>query len=1125
MKKRGLRYTTVLGMGIYLSTLLVAHAEVREFNLPEGDATKTIPSFARQSGVQIVVPADRLRGKKTREIKGKMDTKIALEKLLEGTDLKVVLTEDGKTFSLRQDLSEFRSPAQTIQVSSFQLADNAPQAAPSAPAAEQAPEIVTQAPVEDAVNTLDKVVIVGSQIAGARPTGVVPVTVMGEDEIAALGISSGEDLFRSLPIAGDVSFNTQTLSGGSQGAARGDVSSINLRGLGSSYTLLLLNGRRTVPYGLTQGRQESSYNANAIPVFGLQRLEILRDGAAALYGSDAIAGVVNNVLLSNYNGLKAQVQYGGAEGTNLRQFQANLLWGSDFADGRGNFTTYLNYGGDTKLYTSDQEFTASLDLRPLIANTSFAGNTAFDTRGTSSPWGGFQVLGATSAIRANGVAITDSVGRFHIQPVTNAGCLYQLGNGLCIDDGVVTGAADRNLRFDSAAAIPGMTVTPSIDRINIFNTLTYELPNNMEIFAEAGIYYAKSESMTTAVGPLAHTPITIPADSYYNPFGPVGSPNRIDGLDIPAEGVDITVLSYLLADVGGRLAQVESKQHRLLLGLKGETAGWNWETAALYSDSSAEDIATNVQNSLWHASLSGTTPAAYNPFNGGNVAEPNLADTTLSTDLSSFLIDARRYGRASLGLVDFKLSRGDIFNLPAGGLGLAAGVEVRWETSEDDRDSTGDFTTNYYDTVTGLTYPSDTLGASAAWDVRGNRTVYSAFAELAVPIISPEMNIPLARAIDLQFAGRYEDYSDVGSVAKPKVAGSWDVFDGLRLRSSWQQGFVAPTLQQLVPVDRPTSQTRLDDVLCEADLRAGRITAWGLCSQRPQVQVQTTGNANLKPEESESLSYGLVIDSNFIPEKFGHFTITYDNWKIDQENKVGALSAENALTLDYLLRVRGSSNPNVVRAAPTPADIAFVEGTGLAPIGEILYVITSYDNLDSRTIEGYDVGLTYEAPESFIGKINAYANISILTDYFQNPSAVQQEMLDAQAANEINAGANVGGAASLLQSSGNPELKWNAGLNWRRDRLAAGLTASYTGEVYQYNVVNAASEPWEVSDQLTFGLWGEYGFEDPFGGDSSVRLGVRNLTDEAPPLSTNGYLGNLYQPYGRYWYARLQKTF
>ncbi|MEQ8299045.1 MAG: TonB-dependent receptor [Hyphomonas sp.] len=972
---------------------------------------------------------------------------------------------------------------------------------------------------------MKKVVIVGSQIAGANPSGVVPVTVLGEEQIAALGVSSGEDLFRSLPIAGDVSFNTQWLSGGSQGAARGDVSSINLRGLGSGYTLLLLNGRRTVPYGLSQGRQESSYNANAIPVFGLERLEILRDGAAALYGADAVAGVVNNVLHSDFTGLKAQAQYGFAEDTNLSQFQANLLWGTDFDDGRGNFTSYFNYSGNSKLYASDQEYTASYDLRPLVAGTSYAGNTAFDSRGSTSPWGGFQVPGTTSPITVNGQPITDSSGQFHIQPVTSDGCLAGLGNGLCIDDGVVTTGADRNLRYDAPAAIPGLTVTPSVDRVNLFNTLNYELTSNLELFAEAGIYYSKTEALTLPAGPLGHTPVTVAADSYYNPLGPVGSPNRIEGLDIPAEGLPVIIRHYLLADLGGRHAEVEAKQHRFLIGLKGEMAGWAWDSAGLYTDSTAEDISRNSQASLWQASLNQTTPDAYNPFNGGNVTSPNLADTTLSSDLSSFQIDARRYGRASLGLVDFKVSNGNVFELPAGGLGVAAGAEIRWETSEDDRDSTGDLTTPFVDAVTGDVYDGDTVGASAAWDVKGHRTVYSAFAELAVPLISPDMNIPLVHAVDLQFAGRYEDYSDVGSVAKPKVAGSWDVFDGLRLRSSWQQGFIAPTLQQLTPVSRTTSNNRLDDVLCELDLRTGRIDTWGACSQRPQSLLETSGNADLEPEESESFSYGLVLESNFIPSEYGHFTLTYDNWKIEQDNKVGILSKENALTLDYLMRVEGSFNPNVVRDTPTASDIAAAAGTGLDPVGRVLYVKTAYENLDSRLIEGYDVGLTYSAPETSVGIFDAYANVSVMTDFYQNPSSVQQPLLSAQAAGIINAGAAIGGAASLLEDGGNPKMKWNAGLTWSKDGLSAGVTGNYTGKVFENGVVNADNEPWEVEEQLAIGLWGEYTFEDDFGGQTGIRLGVRNVADDAPPLATSGYLGNLYQPYARYWYARIQRTF
>lgn len=1112
MNVNKLRSATILGLGVYLSSISPAMAQVRLFDLPADDAVKTIPQFGQQSGLQIIAPADKLGDVRTPAVSGQMDARHALNLLIKDTGLIVANDSSGvitlkvsplrREQALKIDLRNGPSDQDTVQT--------LPQQQPAPPA---------EAP------SMDRVVIVGSQIAGADVTGAAPVSVLGTEEIATLGVSSGEDLFRSLPIAGDVSFNTQTLSGGNQGAARGDVSSINLRGLGSGYTLLLLNGRRTVPYPITQGRQESSYNANAIPTFGLERLEILRDGAAALYGADAVAGVVNNVLQSDFDGLKVQAQYGVAEGTNLRQLQANLLWGTDFDEGRGNFTVFANYGSDTKLYMSDQDFTASSDKRPLVANTSFAGNTSFDTRGTGSGWGGFQVIGGPGVIRSNGTALTNASGQFHIQPSTSAGCLYQLGGGICIDDGVITGAADRNLRYDPAASIPGITVTPAIDRINLFATINYDLGNNLQAYGELGYYASKTESMSLAVGPLASTPVAIPASNYYNPFGPVGSPNRLPGLNIPDAGVPMTLSSYLVTDLGGRPIEVKGFQHRVLAGLKGDMWGWDWDSALLYSDSTAEDKSTNIQTSLFQQALARSTPDAYNPFNGADPLNPSIGDATPSLDLSSFLIDARRYGRASLALVDFKVSRPDVFSLPAGDVGMAAGLEVRWETSEDDRESTGDFSTPFIDMVTGVRYDSDTLGSSAAWDVKGNRMVNSAFVEFAVPLVSPDMGIPLVQAVNVQLAGRYENYSDIGSVSKPKVAGSWDLFDGLRLRSSWQQGFIAPAIQQLAPVVRPTSQARLDDVLCEIDLRAGRIASWGACSQRPQVQVLTAGNPDLKPEESESLSYGGVIESVFLPEEFGSFTLTFDRWKIEQENKIGVLSAENGLTLDYLMRVQGSSNPNVIRAPVTQADIDFAAGTGLAPVGLIQSVITDYDNLDIRTIEGFDIGLTYTLPSLPIGDFTANVNYSELLDYFQSPSPIQQQLLDAQAAGEINAGANIGGAASLLEDGGNPKVKWNASLVWKHGPMAAGLTGQYTGKVFQKAVLNASGQPWEVEDQLSLGLWGEYTFAGAQGDDTSLRLGVRNLTDEPPPLATQGYLGNLYQPYGRYFYARIQKTF
>ncbi len=197
------------------------------------------------------------------------------------------------------------------------------------------------------------------------------MVVVGQEKLDAIGAVSGDELIRNIPQMGDVSFNPGN-NAQTSNAARGDVGSVNLRSLGVGNTLVLLNGRRIVTHPASQGLSDTgtvpvlSYNSNAIPTTGLQRLEVLLDGAAALYGSDAVAGVVNTVLKDNYDGLRLQAQYGGAEGTHLREFQGNILAGKSFD--RGNITVSLEYTNRSALRAEDQDFTASANLRPLFAD-------------------------------------------------------------------------------------------------------------------------------------------------------------------------------------------------------------------------------------------------------------------------------------------------------------------------------------------------------------------------------------------------------------------------------------------------------------------------------------------------------------------------------------------------------------------------------------------------------------------------------------------------------------------------------------------------------------------------------------------------------------------------------------
>ncbi|MFK4872353.1 TonB-dependent receptor domain-containing protein [Novosphingobium sp. ZW T3_23] len=983
-----------------------------------------------------------------------------------------------------------------------------------------------------------EIVVVGSQIKGAKVNEALPVTVVDRAQIDAVGAVSGDELFRSIPQMGDVSFNS-TNGGTSSNFARGDVGSVNLRNLGVGNTLVLLNGRRVVQHPGSQADGNLvpviTYNSNAIPVAGLERLEVLRDGAAAIYGTDAVAGVVNTVLRNDIEGGHVEVQYGGAEGTGLRELQVSGLAGHNFAENRGNFTLSFSYTDRSALDSTDQDFTASADKRPLFEGTRFEGATSLDRRSTLSPWGDFQTPASFGTVRANGTALTNASGQFHIQPSTNSGCQIGLGNGICVDDGNrATGAADRNLRSDGQANYP-LSVIPSLKRINLFTTAHYDLTDDLTLFGEAGYYLAQTESVQDSVFSIGSIKMTIPASNYWNPFGaatlPDGTanPNRIAGLNIPAAGLPVTISNYRFGDLGPTRVKVENQQTRFLLGLRGTFGKFNWETAGLYSEATVVDRQTGVSATALQANLALSTLDAYNPFNGGNLANPSGVDTTLSNQaaLDAISVVAKRRGKTTLALGDLKISTPDLVTLPGGDVGFAAGVELRRDTQLDDRDSRADGTITWTDTVTGTVQPSDLFGVSPTPDTFGARTVGSAYAELAIPLVSPEMNVPLVRKLEVQVAGRYEHYSDFGSIAKPKVAAAWDVVDGIRLRGSWAQGFRAPNLEQMNASLVTRGNTRTDYVRCEADLQAGRIASFANCSQSYVATAQRSGNPDLKPETSTNWSLGAVLEPRFIPSRFGDFTFTVDYWQIKQKGIVGLFGEGNALILDYLLRQQGSSNPNVVRLAPTADDAALVAGTDLAPVGVVQYVKDQYVNLQPQTVRGLDMTFAWQLRDTSVGSFALNVNAARLLKYYRAPSPDIAALLEARDAGQINAGTAITGGGDLIRQDGLPKWRLSGSLTWSLGGLTVGAFTQYISSVEDTGLTDADGNNWIVKGQVTANLYLQYAFRDGALEGTSFRIGARNVTNEKPPLDSGsyGYNGALYQPYGRYWYASVRKSF
>lgn len=987
--------------------------------------------------------------------------------------------------------------------------------------APQTGDAATQPPPAD-------IVVVGSQIRGSKVTEALPVSVLDANQIAATGAVSGDELIRSIPQMGDVDFNSAN-NPQTSNAARGDVNSIDLRNLGAGNTLVLINGRRMVQHPVSQAGIANvpvlTYNSNALPIAGLERLEVLRDGAAAIYGADAVAGVVNVVLKDDYDGLSLNAKYGGAEGTHLREYTTNFLAGKNFGQGRGNITVMGEFTHRTPELASDEPYTATGNLTSLFQDVpGYEDSTDPENRSSYTPFANFSVLGGNS-VKRNGKTITSNAGAFHIQPDTIDGCTAELGQGMCLAKGSISYGSHPELRFDDAV---GTTVRSGINRMNLYASGHYDLTDHVTFFTELGYYHANSHAVQPPV--ILLNTLTVPASNYWNPFGattlPDGSdnPNRLSGLNnVPASGLPVTLTRYRFVDTGPQYVDVTGHQSRFVGGFKGDLAGFDWEAALTYSEAKSVDLSDAVNSTLLQQSLALSTPDAYDPFNGGGCGDDySVGDCTPSAQagIKPFLFKLRREDRTTLTVADAKASRPDLLALPGGDLGLAVGVEFRHETQEDNRDPNLDGTIDFVDSVTGETNPSNVNAVSPTPDTFGSRNVISAYGELAVPVISPDMHVPLVRNVELQLAGRFEHYSDFGSIFRPKAAAAWDIVDGLRLRGSWSKGFRAPNLEQLHAAQYARLATNNDYLRCEADVRTGRIANFNACSEPVGYSIRVAGNPDLQPERSTDKSVGIVLQPHFIPSRFGHVTITADYWEIKQKGIVGQFGGSNSLVLDYLLRQQGSSNPNVVRAAPNADDVAFFAGTGIDPAGQVLAINDQFVNLLPQTVRGLDLALLYSLHRTKLGSFDFSVNAARLLKFSRSNGDAVDQLYQARRDGDIDPATPLTSSSNLLANGGRPKWKLSTSLTWSMGPVQIGAFGKYTAVVYDHGFLSDDGDPYRIPGQFTANLYVQYKFaKDSALHGARFRIGARNITDEQPPISAGGYYGALYQPYGRYLYA------
>jgi len=1092
---------------------VLAQDQAARFNIPAQPLSSGLLALARQAGLSILANQELIAGRMAPAVQGDMPARRALRLLLAGTGLNAELTSSG---AVRLMLA--RVNGEDGIVTELDAAGR-----------------VISAPYPEPPITIDALVVTGTSIKG-RSSSALPVTTIEAGSPLARAALTPIELLNGLPQIGALALGES--ASGSLGA-RGDNAAINLRGIGSNATLVLLNGRRLAPHPISateNGAPSFSVNVNQLPTWGLERIDVLRDGASSLYGSDAVAGVVNFITARRMQGTELRSRIGYPEEGGGRSWMVNLTHGQELAGGKAHVTGMLDLVARDKIFLNERAFSATADHSDRAPAPFDMAGSVFDGR----PGNHF------AAFR-----VGESQNLTYFRPLA--------GGAFGFTSAAPTRTADPSAFVDVNRY---QEIQPRSRRLNGFVSAEYNLPFGATVFGEASLYRAQSQLTRNPVpfnAPNADQAQTISVDNPYNPFGsrfysPTGAPNADGSARLVGTPQALTLQSVLLVDGGADVIDVDSSVARVVAGLRGRAGRtWSWESGLLFSAArTVDETQIGFRESLLGLALARGDAAAFNPFgytfkvtNGVVVADQPYRNPR--SVLDAVMQPQTRTGESSIASVDFRAS-GEVFALPAGAASLGVGGELRQETFSDHRPA-------YF----GLNPPesgldpnnNDFVQASPKPNSEGDRTVGSIYAELIAPLVSPGMNVPLVRFLELGASVRHERYSDFGATTNPKFSLSWRPVDHVLTRASYNRGFSAPNLPTLYFPFQYTVIPAPGSI----DSYRNPVTAEG-----PYVMRNYIGALrDLEPASTTGRSFGIVIEAP--SERFGRLTASADYWEISQTNVIASLTASQVLDRDDALlrsyvrsqlaagvpieRIDAGSgteayrgDPGVVRNPVTDADRALFAAYNaahpaapLAVVGTVLSRQTLYQNLSEGFVSGWDYSLDYASPDLSFGRLRLVLDWAVL--------------LKSYTVSPITGGAPVT-VQQRLNVDGATRSRASATLGWRRQGWSASLSALYIGGYsdsaattsratyealgepnYLEPVLDngAVSYRYRVDDSVSLNLSGGY----DFAGGTTLRLGVVNLTNAAPPLASGnfGYTASVYSSLavGRTWSLELAHRF
>ena len=896
---------------------------------------------------------------------------------------------------------------------------------------------------------LEQIVVTGSRIRRVDAETASPVFTMDRSTIEASGVTSMGELVQQVPAISGAATNPAVNNGGGTGAA-----TVELRGLGSERTLVLLNGRRVGAISSV-----GAVDINIMPVNMIERVEVLKEGAGAVYGSDAIGGVVNFITRKDLDGLELSYDYGVADKGDGDRQAVGMAFG--VTGERGNVLIGANYNKQEEVSAGDR---------------AFARNALYLYNGVVTQGGSSRNVGGRIRFNA-GDPLRDFYGCSSVTKKDGAP-----GSALT-DYRCFTGADLYNYQPLN------LVMTPQ-ERTSAFTSANYNVTDDTTVYAE----YLHSQ--THSGYKIAELPfdsrldnVVIPADNYYNPFG------------IAFGGIDAVNPNavWRMKSLGQRQSDVSSIADNLTLGVKGKvmSSSWTWDLNGAYAHFGQDLgiqgylVSAKLQNAFGSSfdagggnivcGTPGNVIANCTPINIFDINNPNQKDAlkTIAADYTQTYDYTSR-----TAALDFA---GDLFKLPAGMVQAAVGLGYNEQTSTFNTDSLTE------------AQPPDYLVCQIAQeacssDSRGSFNVKEIYGEILVPILK---DVPGFAALNLTVGTRYSDYNTFGNTTNSSVKLEWRPITDLLLRASYAEVFRAPQINDLYGGRLANSATFRDPCigLTAADVAANpnlslacqNVPTDGSFTQdNSQVTGLFAGNPDLQPETGDVLTAGFVYEPNW----FRGFSLNVDWWKYKLD--------------DVITGADVNTTSDICIATGDPLFCGFIQRN--ASDGSVQVIQQPTLNFGKLETSGVDFGIKYALRDTAAGSFQFTLDGTYIDTYDSAPCATCE---------------TVHVAGTFDKQYGNyADIRLLGSIGWGFDPFSALLSVRYIGDAVLNDADGVIPDvtlkiPAKTYLDLTLG----YTFWEKL----TIQLGVDNLTNEKPPILYQNNVTNAntdvstYETIGTYW--------